>query len=128
LDKFGRYYGWFLIVATGLPAVMRLIQPREMAEITAERVKDEKKRSRWKLYGWLTIVGSFVLIPIYFIWSHKVVWLVGFALGVLTGIEMIGNAASPQTDSLARQNRVYGAIYAVATVAAYFIMFHSKLQ
>jgi len=43
-------------------------------------------------------------------------------IGILTGVEMIGNANAPQEPSLARQNRYFGVGYAVAAAATWFFL------
>ena len=124
MDKFGRYYSWFLLVATALPAVVRLVQPARFAELTSERIATEQRRARHRMWGWVSLIGSWVLIPVYFFYSRQPWMLVAFAIGILTGIEMIGNARSPEEDSLARQNRYFGVAYALAAAATWFFLIH----
>ncbi len=122
MDKFGRYYSWFLLVATALPALVRLASAKNFAQLTSEKISDEKKRSRHRMWGWVSLLGSFVLIPVYFLWSQQRWMIVAFFIGILTGIEMIGNAKSPQAESLTRQNRCFGVAYAVASIATWFFL------
>ncbi len=122
MDKFGRYYSWFLLVATALPALVRLARPRQFAELTSEKIIVEPKRSRHRLWGWISLVGSAVLVPVYLFYSHRRWLLVAFAIGVLTGVEMIRNSASPQTESLTRQNRLFGVAYAACALLTYFFL------
>lgn len=122
MDKFGRYYAWFLLAATSLPAVVRLAQPRKFAELTSERIADERKRARHRLWGWVSLLGSVVLVPVYLFYSRQRWLLVAFVIGVLTGVEMIRNSASPEPESLTRQNRLFGAAYAACALLTYFFL------
>ncbi len=124
MDKFSRYYSWFLLVATALPALVRLASAKNFAELTSEKIADEKHRARHRMWGWISLIGSFVLIPVYFLWSQQRWMIVAFFIGVLTGVEMIGNAKSPHAESLTRQNRCFGVAYAVAAVATWFFLIH----
>jgi hypothetical protein len=124
LDKFARYYAWFLLVATALPALVRLAQPVKFAQLTSERMAGERKRARHRMWGWVSLIGSWVLIPAYLFYSRQGWMLAAFAIGILTGMEMIGNAKSPEEQSLARQNRYFGAAYAVAAAATWFFLIH----
>jgi phosphatidylserine synthase len=122
LDKFGRYYAWFLLAATALPALVRLAQPRQFAVLTSERIADERKRGRHRLWGWVSLLGSALLVPVYFFYSHQRWLLVAFIIGVLTGVEMIRNSAAPEPDSLTRQNRLFGVAYAACALITYFFL------
>jgi len=122
LDKFGRYYSWFLLVATVLPALVRLARPRQFARVTSERITADSRRARHRLWGWVSLLGSAALLPVYLYYSHRRWLLVAFLVGVLTGVEMIRNSASPGADSLTRQNRLFGAAYAVCALLTYFFL------
>jgi hypothetical protein len=122
LDKFARYYAWFLLIATALPAVVRLVQAKNFAHITSERISDEKRRARHRMWGWVSLIGSGVLIPVYFLYSRQRWMMVAFFIGILTGVEMIANAKSPEPDSLARQNLYFGFAYALAAAATWFFL------
>ncbi len=120
MDKFSRYYAWFLLVATALPAIVRLASPRQLALVTSERIANEKRRTRYRWLAWISIVGSVALIPVYLFYSHRRWLIVAFIIGVLTGVEMLGNTARPEEQSLTRQNRIFGVAYAIAAVFTYF--------
>ncbi len=122
MDKFSRYYSWFLLVATALPALVRLGSAGSLAHLTSEKIADQRKRARHLMWGWISLVGSFILIPAYLFYSQQRWMIVAFFIGILTGIEMIGNAKSPQEDSLTRQNRYFGVAYAVAAAATWFFL------
>jgi hypothetical protein len=122
LDKFARYYSWFLLVATVLPALVRLAQPRNFAQITSARISDAKARARHRMWGWISLLGSGVLIPVYFLYSRQRWMIVAFFIGILTGIEMIGNANAPEEQSLTKQNRYFGVGYLAAAAATWFFL------
>jgi hypothetical protein len=122
LDKFARYYSWFLLVATALPAAVRLGQAQKFARLTSEKIADQGQRARHRMWGWISLLGSFFLIPVYFIYSRQRWMIVAFFIGIITGIEMIGNAQSPAAESLARQNRYFGIAYAAAAAATWFFL------
>lgn len=122
MDKFARYYAWFLLIATALPAAVRLVQARNFAHITSERIRDEGRRARHRMWGWVSLIGSGVLIPVYFLYSRQRWMIVAFFIGILTGVEMIGNAKSPEPESLARQNVYFGFAYALASAATWFFL------
>ena len=126
MDKFGRYYAWFLLIATALPALVRLASPRQFAVMTAGRISDDKKRKRHRMLGWISLLGSFVLIPIYVFYSQQRWLVVAFLIGVITGIEMIVNARDPEPDSLARQSRAFGVIYILCAVFTYFYVLYRR--
>lgn len=122
MDKFSRYYGWFVLIATGLPAILRLATPRAMAEITSEKIATDDKRAKHRRWGWTSLWSSLAFIPVYFfLWKQAWV-IIAVVIGVLTGLEMIRNADSPEPESLTRQNVLFGAIYAATCVATYFIL------
>ncbi len=113
MDKFARYYAWFLLFVTAVPALLRLLQTRQVAELVNERMQDLKRRTRSRKVGIWSVAGSFVLLPVYVLYSHQAWILLALVVGVLTGAEMIGNAAHPEPGSLVRQNRLFGALYAL---------------
>lgn len=126
MDKFGRYYAWFLLVATALPALVRLASPRQFAIMTAARIVEEKKRSRYRLLGWISLAGSFVLVPVYIFYSQQRWLVVAFLIGVITGIEMIANANRPEEDSLISQSRWFGIVYILCAVFTYFYVLYRR--
>lgn len=122
MDKFARYYAWFLLIATALPAVVRLTQADKFAHLTSARIAEARTRARPRMWGWVSLIGTFVLVPVYFFYSHQRWMVIAFFIGVLTGVEMIGNASAPEEPSLARQNRYFGVAYAVAAAATWFFL------
>ncbi len=117
MDKFGRYYAWFLLFVSAAPALLRLLQTRQVAELVSQRMQDEKRRARSRKLGLWSAIGSFALLPVYFFYSHQAWLMMAFVVGVLTGVEMVENARRPEATTLVRQNRIFGWLYA-ATAAS----------
>lgn len=126
MDKFGRYYAWFLLVATALPALVRLAVPARFAEMTSEKIADLKKRNRHRLLGWVSVAGSFVLVPIYFLYSRQRWMIVALIIGVITGCEMVLNARQPEQESIRRQSIAFGIVYVVCCVWTYFFVLYRQ--
>jgi len=126
LDKFGRYYAWFLLVATGLPAIVRLAAPAQFAMMTGERLSDARKRNRYRILGWVSFAGSFVLVPVYLFYSQQRWLIVAFLIGIVTGVEMIMNARDPERDSLVRQSRMFGIAYVLCAIFTYFYVLYRR--
>ncbi len=126
MDKFGHYYAWFLVVATGLPALVRLAAPAQFALMTVERLVSERKRRQHRILGWVSFAGSFALVPVYFFYSRQRWLIVAFLIGVITGVEMIVNARDPQKDSLLRQNRWFGVLYVLCAAFTYFFVLYRR--
>ncbi len=122
MDKFGRGYAWFLIVVCGIAALMRLLTSRRLANINGLRLQLERRRNRHRWAGIAVILGSLVLVPLYF-WFRAQTWmLLAAGVGVLSGAEFVANARSPGEPSLARQNQIFGGLYAAATLLVYFLI------
>lgn len=126
MANFGRYYAWFLLVATALPALVRLAVPARFAEMTSEKIADVKKRNRHRLLGWISIVGSLVLVPIYIFYSQQRWIIVAFLIGVITGFEMLANARNPEQESIRRQSIAFGVVYVVCCVFTYFFVLYRR--
>lgn len=126
MDKFGRYYAWFLLVATLLPAVVRLAVPARFAEMTSEKIADAKKRGRHRMLGWISLAGSFVLVPVYFFYSQQRWMIVAFLIGIITGTEMIVNARRPEQESIHRQSILFGWVYIACCVFTYFFVLYRR--
>ncbi len=119
MDKFGRYYAWFLLFVTAVPALLRLLQTQRVAELVNERMQDLKRRSRARMAGLGSVGGSLVLLPVYFLWSRQAWLVIASVVGVVTGVEMIGNAARSDMPGLIAQNRVFGWLYAATAVGIF---------
>ncbi len=123
MDKFGRAYAYFLFVVCGIAALMRLLTSGRLAAINRLRLRLEGKRNRHRWAGIAVILGSLVLVPLYFFFRAQTWMLLAAGVGVLSGAEFIVNAMAPRESSLVRQNRVFGGLYAIATALVYFLIF-----
>lgn len=94
--------------------------------MTSQRISEEKKRKRHRWLGWLSVAGSFVLVPVYIFYSHQRWIVVAFIIGIITGAEMVGNAAQPHQDSLTRQSRFFGVLYLACALFTYFFVIYKK--
>ena len=126
MDKFGRYYAWFLLIAAGLPALVRLAAPAHFALMTSERLATEKKRRQYRILGWVSFAGSFVLIPVYVFYSHARWLVVAFLIGIITGVEMVVNARRPEAESLVGQSRMFGIVYVLCAIFTYFYVLYRR--
>lgn len=123
MDKFSRYYAYFLLFATIVPAVMRLLQNKSLAEITNERMQKEKSRGRYRVMGWASVVIAVGMFIAYFaVWRHTRWLVLAAVIGVVSGAEMIGNANSFEKPSLERQNVMFGVVYVFVAIATYFFL------
>jgi hypothetical protein len=123
LARFERYYAYFLLFVTVLPAVMRLAMPQRVAMLTSERMAAPQKRSRYFKIGLVSAVISMVAAILYLILWRQQAWLVlAAAVGVLSGVEMVGNTKRFDTSSLKSQNILFGVLYAVAALATWLVL------
>jgi phosphatidylserine synthase len=123
LARFERYYAYFLLFVTVLPAVMRLAMPERLAVLTGQRMALPQTRSRYYMIGLVSAVVSVAAGVLYFIVWRQQAWLVlAAAIGLLSGVEMVGNTRWFETPSLKSQNLVFGVLYAVAAVATWLVL------
>jgi hypothetical protein len=120
-----RIYAWFLLIVTALPAAARLAKSRELARITMLRYQDPRRRKRARITGFIYLGLAFLGIP--FLWraqAHQARWLIVFLILVmLSAVESLLNSRSFDEESLARQNRLFGGIYASIAIAAALLLF-----
>ena len=126
MDKFGRYYAWFLLIATGLPALVRLAAPAQFAIMTSQRLATDRKRRHYRILGWISFFGSFVLVPVYLFYSQQRWLIVAFLIGIITGVEMVMNARNPDSNALVRQSRMFGVAYVLCAVFTYFYVLYQR--
>jgi phosphatidylserine synthase len=123
LARFEHYYAYFLLFVTVLPAVMRLGMPERVAALTSERMAAPRTRSRYFVIGLVSAVVSIMAAIAYAILWRNQAWLVlAAAIGLLSGVEMVGNTKYFETSSLKFQNIVFGLLYAVAAVATWLVL------
>jgi hypothetical protein len=125
LDKALRIYAWFLLIVTVLPAVARLLRPVELARIVLVRYQDPKRRKRARIGGIAYLVISVVIIPFLLLAKlHQERWLVMAVLvGMVSAIEFLMNSRVFSEDVLARQNRLFGGVYASMAIATALLLF-----
>ncbi|HEV2117528.1 MAG TPA: hypothetical protein VGR48_15960 [Terriglobales bacterium] len=123
MARFERYYAYFLLFVTVLPALMRLAMPQRVAVLTSERMAAPRRRSRYFKIGLASAVISVLVAILYAILWRQQAWLVlAAAIGLLSGMEMVGNTRRFDTSSLKSQNIVFGLLYAVAAVATWLVL------
>lgn len=125
MDKSLRIYAWFLLIVTVLPAVARLLRPVELARIVLVRYQDPKRRKRARIGGIAYLVISVVIIPFLLLAKlHQERWLVMAVLvGMVSAIEFLMNSRVFSEDVLARQNRLFGGVYASMAIATALLLF-----
>ena len=102
---------------------MRLLQNRRIAAMTSARLSNAATRNRYRLIGFASVAVSLVAAIVYYILWRQQVWLgLAAVIGLLSGAEMVGNVASPETSSLEWQNLLFGILYAIAAVATYLVL------
>jgi len=125
LEKALRIYAWFLLIVTALPAAARLAKPRELARIVLLRYQDPKRRKRARVGGIAYLIISLFIIPYLLVAKmHQERWLVMAALvGVVSAVEFLMNSRVFDEETLARQNRLFGGVYAAMAIATALLLF-----
>ncbi len=125
MDKALRIYAWFLLVVTALPAVARLARPRELARIVLMRYQNPKRRKRARIGGIAYLVLSLFAIPFLLVAKmHQERWLVMAVLvGMVSALEFLFNSRVFDEEALARQNRLFGGVYASMAIAIALLLF-----
>jgi len=125
VEKALRIYAWFLLVVTALPAAARLAKPRELARIVLVRYQDPKRRKRARMGGIAYLIISLFIIPYLLVAKmHQERWLVMAALvGVVSAVEFLMNSRVFEEETLTRQNRLFGGVYASMAIATALLLF-----
>jgi hypothetical protein len=125
LDKTLRIYAWFLLVVTALPAAARLGKPRELARIVMQRYQDPKRRKRARITGFIYLGLALLGIPfLLHAQAHQARWIIILLLLVmLSAVESLFNSRVPNEETLARQNRLFGGVYAAIAIATALLLF-----
>jgi hypothetical protein len=125
LEKALRIYAWFLLVVTALPAAARLAKPRELARIVLVRYQDPKRRKRARVGGIAYLIISLFIIPYLLVAKmQQERWLVMAALvGVVSAVEFLMNSRVFEEETLTRQNRLFGGVYASMAIATALLLF-----
>ncbi|MGB8772321.1 MAG: hypothetical protein WCC92_22115 [Candidatus Korobacteraceae bacterium] len=125
MDKALRIYAWFLLVVTALPAAARLARPRELARIVLMRYQDPKRRKRARIGGLIYLGLSLVAIP--FVLRAQIReerWLVmAVIVGAISALEFVLNSRLFDEESLTRQNRLFGGVFASMAIATALLLF-----
>ena len=125
MDNALRIYAIFLLIVTALPAVARLARPRELARILLVRYENPKRRKRARIGGLIYLGLALFAIP--FLLRAEVRrerWLVMAVLvGAISALEFLLNSRLFSEDTLTRQNRVFGGVYASMAIAVALLLF-----
>lgn len=120
-----RIYAWFLLIVTALPAAARLAKSRELARITMLRYQDPRRRKRSRIAGFIYL--GLALFGTLFLWraeAHQARWLIILLILVMiSAVESLFNSRTFDEGSLARQNRVFGGVYASIAIATALLLF-----
>ena len=103
---------------------MRLLAPGRLAVLTMDRLNDgERRRARYRLIGLISVCGSVVAAFLYFLVWKRQPWLgLAAVVGLLSGFEMVANAATKQIASLKSQNVIFGVCYAASAVVTWYVL------
>ena len=124
MDKALRIYAWFLLIVTALPAAARLAKPRELAHILLLRYQDPKRRKRARIGGLIYLGLSLFAIPFLLrAEMREERWLIMAVLvGAVSALEFLLNSRVYSEDTLARQNRYFGGVYAAMAIATILLL------
>lgn len=124
MDKALRIYAWFLLIVTALPAFARLARPQELARIMLLRYQDPRRRKRARIGGAIYLGLAIVATP--FLLRSPLPqerWLVMAVLvGAVSALEFLMNSRVFNEESLARQNRYFGGVYAAIAIAVALLL------
>ncbi len=125
MEKALRIYAWFLLIVTALPAAARLARPRELARIVLVRYQNPKRRKRARIGGIAYLITSVFIIPyLLFAKMQQERWLVMAALvGVVSAVEFLMNSRVFDEETMTRQNRMFGGVYASLAIATGLLLF-----
>lgn len=125
MDKTLRIYAWFLLVVTALPAAARLGKPRELARIVMLRYQDPKRRKRTRVTGFIYLGLALLGVPfLLYAQARQARWIIILLLLVmLSAVESLFNSRVPNEETLARQNRLFGGVYAAIAIATALLLF-----
>ena len=125
MDKTLRIYAWFLLVVTALPAAARLGKPRELAHIVMLRYQDPRRRKRTRITGFIYLGLALLGIPfLLHAQARQARWIIILLLLViLSAVESLFNSRVPNEEALARQNRLFGGVYAAIAIATALLLF-----
>ena len=119
-----RIYAWFLLIVTALPAFARLARPRELAQIMLFRYQNPKRRQRARIGSAVYLALAFVATPVLLRCpSPAQRWLViALLVGAVSAVEFFMNSRTFGEGELARQNRIFGGVYASIAIAVALLL------
>ena len=118
----GRFYVWFLFVISIITALARLGLPGQFAAVMADKMSDERKRRRQRIWGWAIVLGSPIIL-VYGFFGHIAAWMwVAALIGILNGAEQLLNTAYPDRSSLTYLSRIFGAFHALAAILIWWLV------
>ena len=123
MDKFQKFYIWFVLVLSALSFPTRIFLAEKTAQLTAKRMQSPKGRQFYVISGWLFIAVAVMLyfLPLFRSFGRNVL-LLYLAYSFVSGTEFLANTYFPQTDKLVRQNRIFGVLHlGVAFLALYVL-------
>ena len=124
MDNWFRIYAWFLLIVTALPAFARLARPRELAQIMLFRYQNPKRRKRARIGGAVYLALALLATPVLLRSpSEQQRWLVmALVVGAVSALEFFMNSRTFAEDELARQNRIFGGVYASLAIAVALLL------
>jgi hypothetical protein len=124
LDNWFRIYAWFLLIVTALPAFARLAKPRELAQIMLFRYQNPKRRKRARIGGAVYLALALLVTPVLLRSpDHQRRWLtLALLVGAVSAVEFFMNSRAFAEDELARQNRIFGGVYASIAIAVALLL------
>jgi len=124
LENALRIYAWFLLIVTVLPAAARLARPRELARILLVRYQNPQRRKRARIGGFVFLALSLIAMP-FAIRAQRpeARWLVmALLVGVVSSLEFLLDSRLFNEESLTRQNRHFGGVYAALAIATALLL------
>jgi len=119
-----RIYAWFLLIVTVLPAAARLLRPVELARILLIRYQNPSRRKRARISGFIFLGLSIIAMP-FAIRAQRAEarWLIiALLVGAVASLEFVLDTRLFDEQSLARQNRYFGGVYAAIAIATILLL------
>ena len=125
VDKAIRIYAWFLLFVTALPALARLLRPRELARIVLMRFQNPKRRKQVRVGGSIYLgLSAMALIFLLIVPVSQRRWLLMAVLvSMVSALEFVLNSRLTEEEPLVRLNRLFGGAYAVLAIASVLLLF-----
>jgi hypothetical protein len=119
-----RIYVWFVLVATGLPAIFRLAIPKRYAELQGEKLGSVRSLRNHRILGWITLVGS-PLILLYAVFGHLRTWMWLVAVvGLISGVDSLTAPWFLKRGRFVTHTVLFGIVGAITAVVIYFFFIH----